>query len=154
SAGSGQDTVRISANRDSNTLLIQAPQAQWIQIQRILGEIDREPDQVLIEASILEVTLSKNLQAGIDWSTLGAGGKLSVASVNNTSGAVASTFPGLAVTFLDKDISAAIHALNAETAVEVVSAPKIMTLDNRPAHLQVGDQVPTVSQTSIGTGAP
>lgn len=153
-ASSSQDQVRIGANKDSNTLLIQAPQAQWIQIQRILNEIDRAPDQVLIEASILEVTLTKNFQFGVDWSLLSSGGHLGVSSITNSTGTVSASFPGLAVTFLNKDIQSAINTLGTETAVEVISAPKIMTLDNRTAHLQVGDQVPTVSQTAIGTAAP
>jgi general secretion pathway protein D len=155
SVGSGPDAVRVGVNKDSNTLLIQAPQAQWIQIQRILNEIDQAPSQVLIQASILEVTLTKDFQFGVDWNLLGAGGKLGASNItSNNTGAVGAQFPGFAVTYLDKDIKAAINALGAKTNVEVVSAPKIMTVDNRPAHLTVGDQVPTISQSAIGVGAP
>ena len=55
---SEDDPVRFGVDRQSNTLLISASPAHWIQIQRTLEELDRTPSQVLIEASILEVTLS------------------------------------------------------------------------------------------------
>jgi general secretion pathway protein D len=144
---SGEDAVRVGVDKDSNTLLISAPPGQWFQMQRILDEIDRPPAQILIEASILEVTLTKDFQFGVDWSVLGAGGKLSIGG----------QYPGFAITFLNKDIQTAVNTLGSKTAIEVVSAPKIMALDNHTAKLEVGDQVPTVSQTSQNTtaaGAP
>lgn len=149
-----EDPVRVGVDKHSNTLLISASSTRWVQIQRILGEIDRAPAQILIEASILEVTLGNDFRFGVDWSVMGAGGRLNVKSSNNQTGAVAPTYPGLAVTFLDKDVSVAIDALRSRTAVQVVSNPKIVTLDNHTARLQVGDQVPIVTQSSQATTSP
>ena len=148
------DPVRVGIDKQSNALLISASPSRWQQIQRILGEIDRPPVQVLIEATVLEVTLGDDFRFGVDWSLLGANGRLKVTSSGNTSGAVAPAFPGLGVTFLDNDISVAIDALRSKTAVEVVSAPKIMALDNHVAHLLVGDQVPVVTQSAQSSTAP
>ena len=149
SFGTGDEEVRVGVDKDSNTLILFASPARWIQIQRILNEVDRQPRQILIEASILEVTLGKDFLFGVDWSVLS--NKLSISSVNNASGTVAPTFPGLSVTFLDNNIEAAVRALGSRTLVEVVSAPKIIALDNRTARLQVGDQVPVVVQSSQST---
>lgn len=149
---SGEDAVRIGVDRETNTLLISAPAGQWIQLQRILQEIDKAPNQILIEASILEVTLTKDFQFGVDWSLMGYG-HTTVSSINNKSGTVGPNFPGMAVTFLNKDISAAVNTLGSKTNVEVVSAPKIMALDNHTAKLDVGDQVPIVTQTAQSTSA-
>jgi general secretion pathway protein D len=148
------DPVRVGIDKQSNALLISASPSRWLQIQRILGEIDRPPVQVLIEATVLEVTLGDDFRFGVDWSLLGANGRLKVTSSGSTSGAVAPAFPGLGVTFLDNDISVAIDALRSKTAVEVVSAPKIMALDNHVAHLLVGDQVPVVTQSAQSSTAP
>ncbi|KSB91802.1 hypothetical protein AS593_07200 [Caulobacter vibrioides] len=151
-AGSeGEDGVRISVNKDANALLIFASQSRWVQMQRILAEIDRPAGQVMIEASILEVTLNNDLQFGVDWQALGASGKLTASSIYNEGGAVAPTYPGFSITYLTGDIKAAINALGSKTDVEVVSAPKIVTLDNKSATLQVGDQVPIVTQSSQNT---
>ncbi|MFT4252057.1 MAG: type II secretion system secretin GspD [Caulobacter sp.] len=147
----GEDAVRISVNKDANALLIFASQSRWLQMQKILAEIDRPANQVMIEASILEVTLSNDFQFGVDWQSLGASGKLTASSIYNDSGAVAPTYPGFSVTYLGGDIKAAINALGSKTDVEVVSAPKIVTLDNKAAKLEVGDQVPIVTQSSQST---
>ncbi|MDR3509247.1 MAG: type II secretion system secretin GspD [Caulobacteraceae bacterium] len=145
------DPVHVAVDKDSNTLIFSASQSRWIQIQRILEEIDHAPGQVLIEASILEVTLTDQLSTGVDWSTLAAGGRLTIGAINNGGSTVAASYPGLAITYLDKNIKAAISALGEQTAVEVVSAPKIVALDNHVAKLEVGDQVPIVIQSSQST---
>jgi len=150
-ADSVDEAVRAAVDKDTNTLLVSAPAWRWTQIQKILEEIDRPQAQVLIEASIMEVSLSNDFRFGIDWSILGDGDRLRARSVSNNTGQIGPTFPGFSLTFIDTDIQAAVKALGARTSVEVVSAPKLLTLDNRTAHLQVGDQVPIVTQTSQGT---
>ena len=146
------DQVRIGVDKDTNTLIIFAAPERWVQIQKILAEIDRTPRQILIEASILEVTLGKDFEFGVDWSVLS--GDLQVSSVNNNTGRVGPTFPGLSITFLNNDIEAAVSALGSRTYVDVVSAPKIIALDNRTARLQVGDQVPVVTRSSQSQDGP
>lgn len=152
--GDSDDSVRVGIDKESNTLLISASPAQRVQIQKILEEIDVTPTQVLIEASILEVTLNDDFRLGVNWSVLGEGGKLKVLSTGDAGGGVAPTLPGLAITFLDGDVKAAIDILGSKTEVEVVSAPRIVALNNRTATLQIGDQVPVVVQTSQTNTAP
>ncbi len=149
-----EDPVRVGVDKDSNTLLISASPSRWVQIQRILEEIDRIPSQILIEASILEVTLTDDFRFGVDWSVLSSNGKVKVVSSGNSSGAVAPSFPGIAVTFFDNNISAAVDALRSKAVVQVVSAPKIVVLDNHTAKLQIGDQVPVAVQSTQSTSAP
>ncbi len=69
---------------------------------------------------------------------------------------VASNFPGFSYFYLADNVSAAIDAMSAVTKVNVVSAPSLMVLDNRKAALQIGDQVPILTQQQQGTlaGAP
>lgn len=155
SMGGGDEQVRIGVDKDTNTLIAFASPGRWAQMQKILAEIDRTPRQIMIEASILEVTLGKDFAFGVDWSVLS--GDVQVSSVNNSAGQVGPTFPGLSITFLNNDIEAAVSALGSRTYVDVVSAPKIIALDNRTARLQIGDQVPIVtrsSQSQEGPGSP
>jgi general secretion pathway protein D len=144
------EAVRAAVDKDTNTLLVSAPGWRWTQIQRILEEIDRPQSQVLIEASIIEVTLSDDFRFGVDWRVLGNDGHIAGSLIGNVGGQITPTYPGFNLTFIDTDVQAAVKALGARTAVEVVSAPKMLTLDNRTARLQVGDQVPIVTQTSQG----
>lgn len=148
------DQIRIGVDRESNTLLISASAADRVRFLKVLEEIDVTPGQVLIEASILEVTLTDGLSSGVNWSVLGDGGRLKIISTSDSAGGVAPTLPGLAVTFLGDDIRAAIDALAERTAVEVISTPKIVTLNNRTATLQIGDQVPIVIQSAQSNVTP
>jgi general secretion pathway protein D len=150
--GTGEDQVRVGVDKETNTLIVFAQSPRWLQIQRILDEIDRTPAQILIEASILEVTLSKDFEFGVDWSVLSD--KVGVSSIYNDSGKVGASYPGFNVTFLSNDIQAAVRALGSRTGVEVVSAPKIIALDNHTARLQVGDQVPVIVQNARSTTTP
>jgi len=147
----GEDEMRVGLDRESNTLLVFASPSKWVQVQRILGEIDRPQRQILIEASIVEVTLGKTFQFGVDWNVFS--GNLQIGAVNNGGGEVAPTFPGLSISYFNNDISAALSALGSRTAIEVISAPKIIALDNRTARLQVGDQVPVVTQRAQNTSS-
>jgi len=117
----------------------------------MLDELDHSPAQILIEASILEVTLTKDFRFGVDWSVLGAGTRLNVSDLTNGASAVAGKSPGFSVTYLDKSVKAAINTLDSRTGVEVISAPKIIALDNHTATLEVGDQVPIITQSQQST---
>jgi len=149
--GVGDDAMRVGVDKASNALIIFAPPTRWVQVQRILNEIDRPPRQILIEASIVEVTLGKDFALGIDWRSLSK--YTTVSSIGNGRGIVDAQYPGFSITYLDDDIQAAVNALGARTSVEVVSAPKIIVLDNHPAKLEVGDQVPVVVQSQQSTAA-
>ena len=146
-----EDGVRIGVDRDSNTLIIRAPAARWMSLQQTLAEIDRPPSQVMIEASIIEVSLTNDFRFGVDWSAVGDSGKLAGNSVYTDNGVIGPKFPGFSITYLGGDIDAAINALGSRTAIDVVSAPKLITLDNHKARLQIGDQVPIVTQTATDT---
>ncbi len=151
SSSVGGESARAAVDKDTNTLLVSAPAWRWVQIQKILAELDKPQSQILIEASVLEVTLGDNFKFGVDWTVFGNDHHIQATSTSGDSGTVSPTYPGFSLTFLDTDIQAAVNALGARTGVEVVSAPKIITLDNKTAHLQVGDQVPVVTQTSQST---
>lgn len=151
------DVTRVGVDKESNTLLIFSTPSRWVQIQRVLNEIDRPARQVMIEASILEVTLTDNTSLGVDWSLVDSHGKLGVSSINSATGLISQQSPGFSIAYLGGDIKLAINALGEQGHVEVVSAPKVLALDNHPARLDVGDQVPIVTQTgqsTIGSNSP
>ena len=151
-SSSGSAGVRFGINKDSNVLVVTARPSDWLQIQRILEQIDRAPGQVLIEASILEVTLSNQFRLGVDWQVV-SGSTLTATLADNPAGSLGQVFPGLSVNYLSKSITATVNALEAKTDVQVLSAPKLMVLDNHSAKLQVGDQVPIVTQSAQSTSA-
>ncbi|MDV6331305.1 type II secretion system secretin GspD [Asticcacaulis sp. 201] len=147
----GENGVRISADKDTNSLIIYAPDAVRARLRDVLAEIDHEPAQIFIEASILEVSLNKDLSYGVDWSKIASHGDLKISNFTTKSTSFAPIAPGFSINYVGNDISAAINALSSQSKVKIVSAPKITTVENSPAILQVGDQVPIVVQSAQST---
>jgi general secretion pathway protein D len=159
-AGAGaENRIRIIANRRNNALLIYATPSEYSVIEGMLRKIDIIPLQVLIEATIAEVTLNDDLQYGTQFF-------LKTGHIAQTLGApnppfqplgslpFPSTFSGFILSHAPRY---AIEALAAVTKVKVLSAPQVMVLDNEPARLQVGQQVPVLTGTATSTlaaGAP
>jgi general secretion pathway protein D len=152
SVSSSQDAlVRIVADKDTNTIIVNAPEATRVKLMDVINQLDREPQQVFIEASILEVTLTNDFNYGVDWKKIADGGDLTLSSYSSASTGFPSAAPGFTVNYVGTDITAAVRALSAKSNVRIVSAPKITTIENATARLQVGDQVPIVTQTAQST---
>lgn len=148
--------LRIVPNNQNNSLLIYANGEEYGFIREALEKLDQPVAQVLIEATLAEVTLSDDLRFGVDFSVFrsGSSGTNTITNSGTTSGTPASSFPGFSVSVLGGSASAILNTLQSKTNVQVLSAPKILTLNNEPATLQVGDQVPIVTQQSQGVVSP
>ena len=147
--------VRVVADDQNNALLIYATGKEYRKIESALQRLDLAPTQVIIEASIIEVTLTDDMQYGLEWSLdkdLGDGytgiGKL----VDGLG--IAPIVPGFSYSVIDStgDINAVLNALAKNDLLNVISSPSLMVLDNQTAAIQVGDQVPieTGSTTTDG----
>ncbi len=148
-----QDRVRIKSDQASNSLIIYSTDSEFRQIKGLLEKIDILPDQVLIEVVIAEVSLTDDLKFGVQWFfDSRTDGEFTFSDAG--SGAVSARFPGFAYTFNGNYVQAAISALSSVTDLEVVSSPQIVTQDNQSATLQVGDQVPVVTQSAVSVDNP
>lgn len=160
-----EGNVRVVADESRNALLIRAPRTEYRRIERALRDLDKAPTQVLIEASIVEINLTGQLQYGVDWAInngLGGGrsgrGLLNMGSANalDASGNFAGltpTQPGFSYSVVNNAgvIKATINALAQKSQVKVLSNPSLLVLDNHNATIQVGDQQPISSGGSTVT---
>ena len=148
--------LRIVPNDASNSLLILATPSEFSVIEGALARLDTAPRQVIIEASLAEVTLTDDLKFGLQWSYQSKNGPATLSNASN--GGVNSSFPGFSFLYTGKtDIAAVLNSLETRTQVHVLSSPKLLVLSNHEAILQVGDQVPIITQTAVSTttaGAP
>ena len=152
-AGAGVRGAKIIADETNNALLILATPREYRQVRSALKELDITPLQVLIEATIAEVTLKDELRYGLQW--FFRSGRSSATLSTDPLGAVASTFPGFSLVFAQNtNVSVVLDALDAMTDVKVLSSPQLMVLDNRTAELQVGDEVPIATQQVVSTIDP
>ncbi|WP_418646904.1 type II secretion system secretin GspD [Thauera butanivorans] len=147
---------RLVALEENNSLMFYGTEDEYRVIQEALAQIDVLPRQVMIEAFLAEVTLNNNLRYGVQWFFDSSENTVTLSAAE--SGAVASQFPGFSYVYTGKaNARIVLNALQSKTEVKILSAPKISVLNNQKASLQVGDQVPIVTQTSQGTdvsGAP
>jgi len=152
-----EGNVRIVADASRNALMIRAPRAEYRRIERALRELDRAPAQVLIEASIVEVSLTGNLKYGVEWfienhMDAGRHSGQALLNMNGTEGG-GTRQPGFSYTLLNKAgaVRATLNALAASSQLKVLSNPSVLVLDNHSASIMVGKQQPIKTSTSISS---
>lgn len=156
--GFGNSRIRIVPDVVSNTLLIYSNRQDYKLVERAIRELDRAPTQVNIEVTIAEVQLTRQLQYGVQ------------AYLNNGNVAVqlsnATQAPGIPLMTANPALNllvgaianprVVISALQNITHVKILSSPSLVVADRQRATLQVGDQVPVLTQqvTSTVTSTP
>ena len=153
------NTLRIIPNPQNNTVLIYSTQREQETVEAMLRKMDVLPLQVLIDATIAEVTLNDQLQYGTQFFFRAGGinGALSTASVSPlttsiANAAIGTSLPGFLIGGSGTGgAPAAISALQAVTKVQVLSSPQVLVLDSQPARLQVGSLVPYLTSSSQST---
>lgn len=156
--------VRITANPSDNSIVIYSNQEDYRIIERALQAIDRPQLQVAIDAMVAEVTLTDQLQYGVQYyltsSAIGAGSDKGSVGLFNAAQAAAQTsllarvLPGFNL-LLGSEVNPRliINALSTITSTKILSAPSLVVTDNQPAILEVGQDVPisTGSATVLTT---
>lgn len=152
--GSGQSlmpNVKIIADEGNNALIIVAGSEDYSKILQTLKQLDVLPLQVLIDATIVEVTLNDDLKYGIEWylknSHQAVSGGTSLTDTF-TSIATGVATGGFSYAFASKNVNAILHAESTKNNINVISSPSLMVLNNQEASIKVGDSVPIRSSVS------
>jgi len=167
--------VQITEDKPTNSLIVVASMKDYMALLKIIKKLDQPRRQVFIEATILEVSLSKQRELGMSFHggvPIGSGDDQSLLLVGNN--ATKSIFldpaslMGLAVGLRGPELANAesllgipgisfptfgafFQALQSNNDVNIVSSPHILTTDNEQAEISVGENVPF--QASI-SGVP
>ena len=147
-----QSDIKIIAETDNNSILVLASQEDYRSIEAAIRRLDVAPRQVLIEATIAEVSLSDNLNYGVRWFLEESNWELGFnAPVPTGAGG-----EGLTFAFFDQDssVTAFFDLLSANSNVKFLSTPQVMVLDNQTATIRVGDQIPVTTRSSQSTSNP
>ena len=149
--------IHVVADEPNNALIITATTHEFKRIKQILSRIDVAPNQVLLEATIAEVTLNDELKFGLRWFFQKGDHKF---GLNDTDGTLAAdllpkipALGGFSYFLNMPNVKVALNALSSVTDVNVVSSPTLTTMDNKKAILQVGDEVPILTQQQQATGS-
>ena len=133
----------VIVNPSAGSVLVMATDVQQKLVQRYLDEIQTAANrQVLIEATIVEVTLKDEFSAGIDWQraiSAGSGTGFFFSTTPNL--ATASPFLTLTYNNAARDFTAAVKLLESFGDARVLSSPKLMVLNNQTSMLKVVDNL-------------
>lgn len=151
--------IQVTADDSTNSLIIVAAPQDFEMISQIIDKLDIVREQVLVEMMILEVTEESLTQIGVDWATLDEAVTDSIRGFGLTNlgprvDFVNGDLEGLAVGAWKKtgdgtSIGAILHALQRESAVNILSTPHIVTSNHRTAKIVVGENTPYVVQSRI-----
>jgi general secretion pathway protein D len=172
--GKPETDIRISAIEENNQLMIQATPSEWSRIEAAIKKLDVVPLQVQIEARILEVSLTGDLNFGVQWYLTGLIGtatgsaqangnytypdftgnshdrhRLSLGANNNVTPAGSG---GFFYSFLNKNFEVAIDALETSGQAKSLAAPSLLVANNQEAQINVGQQIPVIQTYYNGLG--
>lgn len=160
--------VQIVADKATNSLVITANKQDYLALLDVIEKLDISRPMVFIEALIMEVTLRKSFDLGVEWRVgddvgtwegreVGAFG----ASGSGTTIGTAANPPGLSVGVLGETITiggiefpslaAVAQAFESDSDLHILQTPQIMTTDNEEAQVVVASNIPYLSKESAGT---
>ena len=147
-AGADGSNPDIMLNRESGIMGVRATEKQHEEIQNFISEVQNSAQrQVLIEATIAEVTLNDRYQAGINWSLVrdGSGHNILFNIANAVNDVALSAPPAFSIgasTRLDGNLlQTTLQALQTFGDVHIMSSPKVMAINNQTAILKVVDNL-------------
>ncbi|HAL2776462.1 TPA: type II secretion system secretin GspD [Escherichia coli] len=173
SSTSAMDNVAITADEQTNSLVITADQSVQEKLATVIARLDIRRAQVLVEAIIVEVQDGNGLNLGVQWANKNVGAQQftntglpvfnaaqGVADYKKNGGITSanpawdmfSAYNGMAAGFFIGDWGVLLTALASNNKNDILATPSIVTLDNKLASFNVGQDVPVLSGSQTTSG--
>lgn len=161
-----QDEIRLVADTGTNSLVVTATPSDFTSLESVITQLDVRRPQVFVEALIMEVNMTKSLEVGVsghgaasNGNLLGfgsSGGGTLAPDLKDLAGAGGLVLGGLgkALSFGGMSIPAQgllFKAAQTNKSLNVLSAPTILTTDNKKADIVVGSRVSVPTQSTLNT---
>lgn len=129
----------IKSLEDGNMIIVEDLPAFMDDIEVIIDAIDREPKQIMIEAKILEISLTDNQSYGLNWAKLfdNSDGSLSI----GTQRLANPLSPGLFAQFSSSSVELVLSALKERGRLRTISTPKLLAMEGLEAETVVGTNI-------------
>jgi general secretion pathway protein D len=144
---------RYAVDEQLNTILFSGDGKDWLQVLPVIKKLDKPAPSVMVEVILTEVQLNDNEETGLEWLAKSTLGKYNL--LFNSSGA------GLATSLLNNSLSTTIDTAGQTRAIlnafyenkkaNIRSRPRIMVKSGGEASIDVGSEIPIITQTSQGT---
>jgi len=154
--------VTVISDPNTNSLIVVTTPENKDLVQKVIDQLDKIPEQVMIETIICEAELDKASQLGVEWKFAQSKvfGDKSTNGVGTTnfglqSGNATTPLQGLSYTLTGGNVSAFLNALQTDTKFQVLSTPRIFTSNNIQADINISQSIPyVVSTTPNALGQP
>ncbi|HTU68447.1 MAG TPA: type II secretion system secretin GspD [Steroidobacteraceae bacterium] len=176
-AASADRSTTIWAEPETNALVITAPAKIMRSLMAVVDKLDIRRAQVLVEAIIVDVSVNKNAELGVNWavwsedndtripigSFINPVGGVNLATLasaiddpstaaGNTSLQTGSTFGIGRIAATGVNFAAMLRAIQSDGTTNVIATPHAVTMDNQEAELKVAQEVPFVTGSYSNTG--
>ena len=133
------DYGSVRSLEDGNLIIIEDLPPFLQKIEDIIFAIDREPKQIMIEAKILEISLTDNQAYGLDWALLfnASDGEGSI----GTRGLATRASAGLFAEFTNDNVELVLTALKERGRLRTISTPKLLAMEGLEAETVVGANI-------------
>lgn len=154
---------KVVVDGRTNSLIVTDLPDNFARIDAVLKALDIRTAQVLVEAELLETSLSKLKDLGVEWGTGSEGTLLTLSPATRTTRFPFSTFLGEKTgdttkvtlgTINTAQGQAVLDALERDTETKILARPRVLTLDNESAVIRLtNQQAVAVQTTTVATGA-
>ncbi len=153
----------MEVNLRTNSIIITDLPEKVAEIEEITAKLDTRTPQVMIEALIADVTLTEDFRKGFDWTIVGPDkGKKDPTAAGQEWSLVqdlSAATPQAAMIQFGKslfgrwDLDGLINMWKSDSRVNILANPRVMTLDNITAQIELIEQIPYTKQTETDQGA-
>jgi len=146
--------INIVVDETNNALVIRAFARDYKAILETVKKLDIYPRQVLIELLLADITLTDDMQFGIDFVKYLDKGKFQQTVNVGTFGSLAKAGPGITYSIVEEAgrFSAAIKAAATLGRLKVLTSPHLLASNNKEAKIQIGTSEPILTNTYTSTG--
>src|SRR5208337_357333 len=151
--------LKIAADNNKNVVIMICSPSVYRQHLGLLRQLDTQPKQVLIEATIAELSLTDELKYGVEWyinNTIN-GGPITGGTFGNLIDTTTAGSLGMVFNYVTStaNFKAMLNALATKNKANILSTPRLTVLDNHEAVIQIGQDVPvaTGEQTTASSTA-
>jgi len=150
--------VAVIADKETNSIIIRTGPQNYPVILETIKRLDKVATQVLIEIMVAELTLDEKTQFGLEWAIKTGTGGFGVdtgsslgASIGKSAGQLSATGLSAFVQETDKFIGL-FQAYASDSKLNVLLSPMILTSENKPATINIANEVPIETTTFLQTG--
>lgn len=140
--------VTVIPDPNTNSLIVVTSPEYADVIRGILGQLDKIPEQVMIETIIVEASLDSEDKLGVEWKFTqdkAFGNKGVTGTGQSTFGLQASNPQGFKYTLTGGALDAFMNALRTDTKFSVLSTPRIFTSNGSQAEINISQRVPYIT---------